>query len=188
MSVTESEIQRNSRYLKYLPAIYRDDDFIGQFLLIFEDMMTPIERTVDNIPSYLDPFMAPRPFTNWLASWLDLTLDPDWPESRCRELVRSAAELYQWRGTRRGLSEYIRIYTGILPEIQESVPSMMLDNDTHLGHETQLGNGLPWYHFNVIVTVDKYDKIEDTKLRSIIEIQKPAHSTYSLQFKIKDRD
>jgi phage tail-like protein len=180
--------ERQSRYLQYLPAIYRDNKLMGQFLCIFEDILTPLERLVDNIPAYLDPSMAPEPFLNWLAAWLDLSLDPEWPEEKRRELVNSAAELYKWRGTRKGLSEYIRIYTGIEPEIQESVPAMKLDKDSRLGNGIQLGNGMPWYHFNVVLVVDKADKIEHTKLRSIIECQKPAHSTCSVQIKVKNRD
>ena len=37
-----------SRLLDYLPASYRDDALMGQFLLIFESILTPIENTVDN--------------------------------------------------------------------------------------------------------------------------------------------
>ena len=188
MPVTQITTERKSSYLQYLPAIYREDALMGQFLLIFESIMTPIENTVDNISLYLDPEIAPGSFLNWLASWLDVSLDPGCPEDRCRELVASAAELYRWRGTKWGLSEYIRIYTGIEPEIHEYEPGMTLDTDTKLGSGTQLGSGVMWCHFTVILPVDKDNKINDTRVRSIIEAQKPAHTTYSLRLRLKNGD
>jgi len=188
MPVTQVITERKSSYLQYLPALYRDDALMGQLLLIFESIMMPDEHIVDNISSYFDPEMTPRPFLDWLASWLDLCLDPNWPEERCRKLVKSAAELYRWRGTKRGLSEYIKIYTGVEPEIQEYEPGMTLNNDTKLGAGAQLGSGADWCHFAVVLTVDKDDKIDDTKVRVIIESQKPAHSTYSLRLLQKGSD
>jgi phage tail-like protein len=172
---------RKSSYLQYLPGIYRDDVLMGQLLLIFESMLTPVEHTVDNLDLYLDPLMVPGPLLSWLASWLGLSLDPGWPENRRRDLIKSASELYRWRGTRWGLSEYIRIYTGIEPEIHEYMPGMTLDPDTKLGARARLGSGADWYHFTVILRVDKGSQIDDTRLRAIIETQKPAHSIYSLQ-------
>ena len=185
MPATPTTAERKSSYLQYLPAIYRDDAFMGQFLLIFENIMTPIEHIVDNISLYFDPVITPKSFLTWLASWLDLSFDSDLPEVRCRELVLSAAELYRWRGTKWGLSEYIRIYTGIEPEIYEYEPSMTLDANTKMGSSTQLGTGVAWCHFTVALSVDKDKKMDDTKIRTIIEAQKPAHSTYSLRITAK---
>jgi phage tail-like protein len=188
LQITNKITERQSRYLQYLPGLYRDDALMGQFLLIFESIMTPIEHTVDNIAAYFDPRITPGIFLTWLASWLGLSLDPDWPEDRRRELVKSAAELYQWRGTRWGLAEYIRIYTGIEPEIREYTPGMTLDGDTRLGTGTQLGSGAAWCHFTVTLPIDKDAKMDDTKVRTIIEAQKPAHSTYSLRYTLRDED
>jgi phage tail-like protein len=188
MSTSDPKTERRSSYLEYLPAIYRDDPLIGQFLLIFESILSPIEHSIDNVASYFDPSMTPEHFLPWLASWLDLSLDPTWPEDKRRELVKSAVELYRWRGTRWGLTEYIRIYTGVEPEIYEYVPGMTLDHDTKMGSDAQLGSGVDWYHFTVVLPVDKTHGIEDSKIRAIIEVQKPAHSTYSLRFVPINRD
>jgi len=65
---------------------------------------------------------------------------------------------------------------------------MTLDTDTKLGSGTQLGSGSMWCHFTVILPVDKDNKINDTRVRSIIEAQKPAHTTYSLRLRLKNGD
>ena len=183
MSNNKSNVQLQSSYLEYLPALYRDDDFMGQFLLIFESILKPIERTVDNLPLYFDPLMIPKPLLPWLASWVDLALDPTWPIERRRELVKSAAELYRWRGTKRGLAEYLRIYTGSIPEISEYIPGMRLDHKTQLGINTQLGSSGTGHHFTVTLEVDGDGEININTVKAIIETQKPAHTVYTLQVK-----
>jgi phage tail-like protein len=175
-----------SSYLEYLPGIFQDDEFMGQFLLIFESIMKPIENTVSNLPFYLDPMVVPEPLLDWLAYWLDLVLDQTWPLERRRELVKSAAELYRWQGTKRGLSEYLRIYTGNVPEIIEYIPGMRLDPETQLGINTVLGSSGEGNHFIVSLAVDDENNIDINVVRSIIEAQKPAHTVYTLQTKTKE--
>lgn len=176
-----------SSYLEYLPALYRDDEFMGQFLLIFESILKPIENTIDSLPWYFDPLVIPEPLLPWLASWLDLTLDPTWPLERRRELVKMAAELYRWRGTRRGLAEYLRIYTGRMPEISEFIQGMSLDQETRLGIDTRLGSSGTGNHFTVTLKLDGRDEINVDTVKAIIEAQKPAQAAYTLQITYSDR-
>jgi phage tail-like protein len=178
-----NNLRTESSFIRYLPALYRDDEFMGQFLLICESIMKPLENTINNLALYLDPLVTPESLLQWLASWVDLALDSTWPIERRRELVKSAAELYRWRGTKRGLSEYLRIYTGHVPEISEYIPGMRLDRETRLGINTQLGSSGEGYHFTVSLELDGSDEINIDSVRSIIEAQKPAHTIYALQIK-----
>lgn len=170
-----------SHYLEYLPGFYRDDEFMGQYLNIFEDILGPLERTVDNLELYFDPLITPESLVSWLASWLNLTPDPSWTMKKCRELVKSAALLHRLRGTKRGLSEYLRIYTGSVPEITEYIQGMSLDNDTKLGIGTRLGSAGTGNHFTVTLELDADDDIDIDTVREIIESQKPIHTVYTLQ-------
>ena len=176
-------LNNQSSYLEYLPALFRDDEFMGQFLLIFESILKPIDNTVDNLALYLDPMMTPEPLLPWLAFWVDLTRDPTCPLERRRELVKAAAELYRWRGTKRGLTEYLRIYTGSIPEISEYIPGMRLDHETKLGIDTQLGSSGTGHHFTVTMELDENSEINASTVKAIIEAQKPAHTVYTLQIK-----
>lgn len=172
-----------SHYLDYLPAAYRDGDneFMGRFLLIFESIMDPLVNTVDNLALYFDPRLTPESMLPWLASWVDQALDPAWPIERRRELVAKAAELYRWRGTRRGLSEYLRIYTGRKPEIIEYIPGMILDEKTLLGENTVLGSSGSGHHFTVIIESPENEAIDPRTVKRIIDSQKPAHTQYTLK-------
>jgi len=184
---SHSSVKLQTSYVEYLPALYQDDEFMTQFLLIFESILKPIENTVDNLASYFDPLVTPESLLPWLASWVDLALDPTWPIDRRRELVKSAAELYRWRGTRRGLAEYLRIYTGSVPEITEYIPGMRLDHETRLGTNTQLGSSGTGHHFTVALDVDRSHEIDTNTVKAIIEAQKPAHTVYTLQIRRNGR-
>ncbi len=179
----DTSVKIQSSYLEYLPALYQDDEFMGQFLLIFESILKPIENTVDNIPLYFSPLVTPESLLPWLASWVDLALDPTWPIERRRELVKSAVELYRWRGTKRGLSEYLRIYTGSVPEISEYIPGMRLDHGTKLGVNTWLGSSGEGHHFTVTLDLDEDSEINSGTVKAIIEAQKPAYTVYTLQIR-----
>jgi phage tail-like protein len=174
--------ERYSNYLQYLPAFYREDDFTGRFLNIFEDILKPIVGTVDNLAFYFDPGTAPQSFLPWLASWVGLVMDERWPEARRRQLIKSVVELYRWRGTKRGLSEYLRIYTGVVPQITEPVvrPEAKLDPGTRLGTEVHLGGGEPFI-FDITIAAQDLAEVDIDVVRAIIESQKPAHTTYTLK-------
>ena len=178
-----SSVSLQSSYLQYLPAVYQDDEFMTQFLLIFESIMKPLENSIDNLDLYLDPRMIPEPLLPWLASWLDLALDPTWLVNRRRELVKFGAELYRWRGTKRGLSEYLRIYTGSVPDISEYIPGMRLEQETRLGINTRLGSSGEGHHFTVTLELNGSSEVNTDTVKAIIEAQKPAHTVYTLQIK-----
>ena len=184
-----------SRLLDHLPAIYHDDDFMGRFLRIFEDILGPIEHMIDNMNLHFDPMMAPDQFLPWLASWVDLALDQRWPVDKRRELIRSAVQLYQWRGTRRGLREYLRIYTGGDPVITEHFGGIRLGEESRLGWNTVMGDGLD-HCITVTLEVEDPSLIDADRVKAIIEVEKPAHVAYrlnivsdgNLDFLVNDED
>ncbi len=185
MTITDIETQEisESSYLEYLPGIYHEDKFMGQYLKIFEDIMKPLENSIDNISFYFDPLITPESLVPWLASWLNLTSDPTWTSKKWRELVKSAAMLHRLRGTKRGLSEYLKIYTGNIPEISEHIQGMTLDSNTQLGINTMLGSAGAGNSFTVTVTLDRDSEVDIETVKAIIESQKPAHTIYTLYVK-----
>jgi phage tail-like protein len=158
-----------------------------RFLLIFEAILGPIEGTIDNIARYLDPRLTPPELLPWLASWVGLELDENWPIAQQRQLVLWAATLYRWRGTRRGLREHLRLYTGRTPLIVENFPGLRVGQDAALGTNTRLGESARPHWISVTVLTDRPDDVDERIVRQIIELEKPAHVGYTLEIREVER-
>ena len=111
-------------YLRYLPATYQEDEagreFLERFLSLFETLFSNLEEAVFTITKYIDSKAAPDAFLPWLSSWLAIAYDENWAEEKVRKLIEKAPELYLKRGTRRGIEEIIKLYTGEEPIIVEN--------------------------------------------------------------------
>jgi phage tail-like protein len=181
------EEQQYSSYLQYLPAIYSEDDFSGRFLRIFEEIIKPVQSMINDIYFYFDLNTTPESFLPWLASWLGLVLDERWTDDQRRQLIKSAVELYRWSGTIHGLSEYLRIYTGVEPKITEfgTDQGMRLGGASKLGAQTQIGGQGNIFCFTVELNLSDKQELDTDIIKSIIEIQKPAHTAYILKITSK---
>ncbi|MGE0827392.1 MAG: phage tail protein [Candidatus Binatia bacterium] len=129
-------------YLRYLPAIYRDDEesapFVERFLSLFETIFHGLEDEIEHLFRYFDPQVTPAEFLPWLASWMNLSIGEDLPEERARELLRRAPDLFRQRGTPRGLENFLQAYTGRPAYVVEPSQSV---HPFLLGHSMPLGVG-----------------------------------------------
>lgn len=185
-------VRAKGSYLSFLPSIYDQDDLMGRFLMLFESFLAPIDQQIDQIHHYFDPDLAPATLLPWLASWLDLTLDERWPLERQRELMGAAAQLYRKRGTRQGLEEAIRIYTGETPQIIEHrANNFLLGPGARLGPGVALGKSNVPHTFTVILRLPPIEAESDSvrarleaerrrAIERIIQLEKPAHTAYHL--------
>lgn len=117
--------------LNYLPAVYKQDavsaDFLDRFLSIFDSIRGGMNARVTAIARYFDPMATPAnaqnvggtDFLSYLAGWLGLSLQSNWPVHTRRELVRQAHRLFALRGTPAGLRLAIEIYAGVKPTVLE---------------------------------------------------------------------
>jgi phage tail-like protein len=96
-----------------LPALFAGDDFAQRFTAGLDAVLSAVLSTLDNLPAYLDPALAPGDFLAWLSSWVAAGLDPAWPEPLRRALVRRAVELHRKRGTALGLVERLELSLGV---------------------------------------------------------------------------
>ena len=174
-----------SRYLRHLPALYERDELMGRFLMLFESFWDPIEGQIDQLPAYFDPRTAPSDLLPWLAGWLDLVLDPRWPEAKRRRLLQSAVQLYRRRGTRAGLADYLEIYTDVRPQIVEHrAENFVLGPEARLGQGIALGRRNAPHTFTVKLALPALPEAQAEARRrmieQIIEMEKPAHTAYLL--------
>jgi phage tail-like protein len=160
---------------------YQEPPFFGRLLTGFEDAAEPVHTLVGHLDEFFGAMSAPPDFLPWLATWVGLALDENWPQLKKRRLIREAAELYRWRGTRRGLERYLEIYTGVVPRIQDQPFSgMRLGKGALLGRETTVGH-IAAHTFRVTLVLEDGAAVDEATVRAIIESHKPAHTAYELR-------
>ena len=170
-----------SSYLRYLPAIYQDDLFLGRFLRIFEDILAPIHRTVRTVPQSFDPRLAPQPLLDILAGWVGTAKLDRCSEERWRHLVSQTIWLHRWRGTKKGLRLVLELTTGRRPLITEYGSSFTLGQDASLGLNTAV-EGTSGPHINVTFTCTP-ENIDIEFVTGIIRDYKPGHVTFGVSFR-----
>ncbi|GAA6614517.1 phage tail protein [Scytonema sp. NUACC26] len=183
-------IRPYTSYMSFLPAVYREIDFMSRFMQIFEQAIEPVIQNFKVMWANLDPLTAPTALLPFLAYWVAWPLDSIWGIPQQRRLIRRAMELYRWRGTRKGLRLYLHLYTGLpLDEdisqeaekhisITEPFSQGFILSSANLGENTVLGGGQP-YHFIVRLRADN-KTLDETLVRRIIDQEKPAFCTYEL--------
>ncbi len=169
-----------SSYVRYLPAIYQRDPFLGRFLRIFEDVLSPIQEMVSTLPERFDPGLAPPPMLAFLAAWVGEERSLSLAEGPTRQLVKQALVLHRWRGTKRGLRLALELATGRRPLITEYGRGMVLGTDSNLGVNTPLEDGMaPHVHVTFACTPEEVDKgIVD----EIVCRYSPGHISHSVSF------
>ncbi|MDB9526527.1 phage tail protein [Oscillatoria sp. CS-180] len=177
-------------YVDFLPEIYQQSDFLGRFLSLCEQALEPSFEMLDLFWAYLNPLTAPKELVPFLAHWVAWPMNPRWTLSQQRKLIRHAVEIYQWRGTRRGLQFCLHLCTG-LPlsdraiHIQDADEAGFVLGEITLSDEPCLGGGQS-HHFSVTLRPETLDqsqqlRADEALLRDLIEQEKPAFCTYELQ-------
>jgi phage tail-like protein len=167
-------------YLRYLPAVYQEDeasrDFLERFLSLFETLFYNLEVQIGHTARSFDPQATPAAFLPWLAQWLAAAVDADWPLEKQRQFLQQAATLYKARGTRRGFEALIALYTGDKPIIFEFFQLRCIqDSELRAVYEHVFGNDP--FHFCVLlkpaqVRTDR----EYFAVKRLVEADKPAHT------------
>jgi phage tail-like protein len=159
-----------SAYLDHLPALYRQDRFLGDFLRSFETVFGELEARIADVPRYLDPATTDAEFLPWLSGWVALTLRADWDEDTRRNFLGKIVPLYRSRGTRPGLQQMLELYTG-----GQRVD--IVDDFDAVPH-----------FFQVQVTLAEPDpallRRKQEIARAIIDQEKPAHTFYALRISV----
>jgi phage tail-like protein len=158
-----------------LPALFQEDGFTQRFMSAFDAALAPIFVTLDNLPAYLDPWLAPVDFLEWLGSWFGLVLDEGWSVERRRAVLANAFELYRMRGTAKGLKAQVEIFTGGTAEI---IDTGGVTTSTTAGEALP---GSPNFAVMVRVSVDDPSAINAAALDALVAAAKPAHLTHKVE-------
>jgi phage tail-like protein len=216
--VATNRTYTESDLLRYLPDIYSEDPFLGQFLSAFEKLLTGrsdidlcyqndrfypsrtdpgiqkdptnppvcypgLEETIAGVASYFEADNTPEDFLKWLSGWVALSLRADVPVAVQRTFIGRAVRLYNMRGTVQGIKETINIYVGTYPAIDEMGTPFEVGVSSTIGENTLLDSGAPHF-FRVTLNLNTTNEEQIGKITqvvtSILDLEKPAHTFYSL--------
>lgn len=184
-------VRPSSLYLDFLPDTYREVDFVGRMLKIFEETLEPDVQILNTLWAYLDPMLAPETMLPFLAHWVGWETEFSLDVERQRYLIKQAMQIYRWRGTRRGLRFYIHLFTGLpldehLPEAEKHINIFEISGrgfvigEAVLGDNASTGGGRP-FHFVVRIRNDLQNSLDLPLIHRIIEREKPVFCTYDLE-------
>lgn len=163
---TMAIVKTAQRLPSYLPAIYRDDPFLGQYLWAFEQVLLGLEAQIANLAAVFDPKQAPEDFLPWLSTWVAFTLRADLDPVQQQQFLAQIVPLYRRRGTKQNLQDLLFIFTGGTPIITEA-------DDTE-----------PPHHFTITLSLPQKPPAERlrqiTIAHGLIDLEKPAHTVYTL--------
>jgi phage tail-like protein len=176
----------------FLPELFREGGAPAQIasemhrlVRIVESVFAELGEEIDDIPDLFDPRAAPADFLPWLASWMALTLRADWDESQQRAVLAKIIPLYAKRGTKSGIEEYLKIYAGEGVTIKDELSPLQIGASSTVGVDTVVG-GQPPYFFIVNVAFAEPDaekiKLKVKAVKDVLDIEKPAHTFYQLNF------
>jgi phage tail-like protein len=163
-----------------LPTPLRNDRALADFLIAFERVLLGeglgsadrskegLEERIDRLAEAIDPMRAELDDVRWIAGWMGLAIDADYPtanEQQYRSFVAQTMERYRQRGTLAGMAALLQQFTG--------KPSNIWNDDKPHCFIVSLELG----------DVHRPNEIERlTRVaRALIEREKPAHTRYELR-------
>lgn len=195
--------QLSNQLLNHLPGIYQEDPFLGRFLLAFEKVLlgredggaSPAEglqETIGRLAENFDPARTSENFLPWLAKWTALSGGFELSMETQRKVLAHIIPSYHRRGTRINLENLIKLFTGGWARVTEvDAPTFQVGVHSHIGVDAYLG-GPPPHRFHVIVELApcnsldgeaerRYLEGQERLIRAVIEMEKPAHTEYTLE-------
>lgn len=180
-------------YMEHLPAIYRRSDAVGRNVVrdlcfIFEHMFGTIDEKLADGHRFYDPHVAPVEFLDWLAHWTAFATELDWPLEKRRALIKRSVDLYRLRGTRRGLTLFLKLFTDHEPDILENTwpfKGFRVDAEARIGLDSVILPPMELAHCFIVTMPMKFEDVTPDmviRIHRIIQSEKPAHTHYYLRF------
>ena len=114
---------QSESFMKFLPLLYHDKDFLKRYLFGMQSSLLPIDEMIFNIS---DEFTAQNSHhIDWLSSWFGIRYGDIIDEKAKRRVVANAVELYQTRGTKEYYKKLIKSLVDIDIEIDDNIYSLL---------------------------------------------------------------
>lgn len=184
--------------------------FTERFLALFDAAIEDIDQAIARYPALLDSEGVAPEVLPWLGSFLDVVMDTNWDVARRRRILAAVPDLYRRRGTVAGLEQAVSLLFDVTPVIQEASLERLWGalGTAKLGQvrtfnparaRFRIGgsplSGAPIasygnpdtdpltaqaHRFHIFVP-GFISTVEETRIASLIDSQKPAHTVVSFR-------
>lgn len=153
-------------WMQYLPQVYQtgmdSQCFSERFLSIFQSVYDDFDQQIEQSHYELEPLTTNKEMLYFLAEILNIEQVPSWEEDKLRLLLSKAHQLFQKRGTKKGLEEILMLYMGEEPHILEDTQTpnqiTVLINEKYLtGRERNIILGIIYTFVPVGIEVNLVD-------------------------------
>lgn len=149
-----------SSWLRFLPPVLWEREepapafSLGASLRIFEKILTgiddgivvahdthpheAIQQVIARLHRLYDPWHTPPEYLRWLASWLALDFPEIWDEYQRRKVTSEIVGIYQQRGLKRGIEDFLDLYT-----VAATRPRITVDDSSKLLITKPVVNRIP---------------------------------------------
>lgn len=174
--------------IRHLPSMFQENDFLRNYLMIFQHIINETSITLDNLDNVFRPMETPVKFLPVLADWFGVDFNLLGSEETARKVLQYTIPLYKYRGTKRGIRALLFLVSGVLPEIIEGrIPfeAMSITNETTIDSlvmkDVDDKNSVFSVYFPVFAKDFEGDLIK--RIYHIVQNEKPINTQGYIYFK-----
>lgn len=158
-----------------LPGVYQGDDFAQRFTSGLDEVLAPVQCTLDNIDAYFDPRTAPEDFLEFLSWWVGITLEQSWSVQRRRQVLLRAVEIHRRRATAGGVRDAVALVLDAPVEVEENGSAAWSQRP---GSDLP---GRPEPELVVRIDLPELTPLEMRRVQALVARVKPAHMPHRIE-------
>ena len=106
--------------ITYTSSMLIEDPVAQKICASLDEVLAPIISVLDCYDSYLDVFLAPMDFVEYMCTWILVSPEIGWDEDTVRKSLSHALRFYSSRGTARGITDFLTTVMDLDVTVEES--------------------------------------------------------------------
>lgn len=167
-------------WIKTLPAIYHDNEFLQNFLFGFQLSALSHDNVINQIEKQFDP--SNTDFVDWLCSWVGIRFSSDVDERAKRRVLHNLVRLYKIRGTKAYFIELIEYIVGVKVTIEDTDGSLALHGSLRMRQNQQRGPFFKVFIKERLGSNSDEEKVKLQMIHQIVKSEKPLRANYRIEY------
>jgi phage tail-like protein len=106
--------------INYTSSMLIEDQVAQKICGSLDEVLAPIISVLDCYDSYLDVYLAPMDFVRYMSTWILVNPEVGWNDHTVRRSLAHAIQFYEFRGTSRGIQDFLTTVLDLEVTIEES--------------------------------------------------------------------